>query len=80
MTSFWTISRSTMIGSNEPGDLLGDYNENGTVDAADYVLWRKNSINGHRGTPTGGRISAGRCRRAAVVQRRCRSLPEWLYC
>jgi hypothetical protein len=38
-----------VIGSNEPGDLLGDYNENGTVDAADYVLWRNNSINGPQG-------------------------------
>ncbi len=25
--------------------LTGDYNENGTVDAADYVLWRKNPSN-----------------------------------
>jgi hypothetical protein len=38
-----------VIGSNEPGDLLGDYNENGTVDAADYVLWRENNINGQQG-------------------------------
>jgi hypothetical protein len=29
--------------------LLGDYNENGTVDAADYVLWRENNINGAQG-------------------------------
>jgi hypothetical protein len=38
-----------VIGSNEPGDLTGDYNQNGTVDAADYVLWRKNNINGQAG-------------------------------
>jgi hypothetical protein len=38
-----------VIGSNEPGDLLGDYNENGIVDAADYVLWRNNNINGAQG-------------------------------
>jgi hypothetical protein len=38
-----------VIGSNEPGDLLGDYNENGAVDAADYVVWRKNNINGQQG-------------------------------
>jgi hypothetical protein len=38
-----------VIGSNAPGDLLGDYNEDGTVDAADYVLWRKNNINGQQG-------------------------------
>ena len=25
-----------------PGGVLGDYNNNGTVDAADYVVWRKN--------------------------------------
>ena len=31
-----------VIGSNEPGGVLGDYNGNGTVDAADYTLWRDN--------------------------------------
>ena len=25
------------------GGLLGDYNQNGVVDAADYVFWRKNN-------------------------------------
>ena len=25
----------------QPPELLGDYNQNGTVDAADYVVWRK---------------------------------------
>jgi hypothetical protein len=38
-----------VIGSNEPGDLLGDHNGNGTVDAADYVLWRENNIDGAQG-------------------------------
>jgi hypothetical protein len=38
-----------VIGSNESGDLLGDYNENGTVDAADYVSWREGNINGQQG-------------------------------
>jgi hypothetical protein len=38
-----------VIGSNEPADLPGDYNESGTVDAADYVLWRENNINGQQG-------------------------------
>jgi hypothetical protein len=34
------------------GGLSGDYNNNGKVDAADYVLWRKNpSLYG--GTPGG---------------------------
>jgi hypothetical protein len=27
---------------SEPGDLAGDYNDNGTVDAADYSVWRDN--------------------------------------
>jgi len=31
-----------------PG-LLGDYNEDGTVDAADYVVWRRTNINGQQG-------------------------------
>jgi hypothetical protein len=38
-----------IIGSNEPVDLIGDYNRNGTVDAADYVQWRENNINGPQG-------------------------------
>jgi hypothetical protein len=25
-----------------PGSIIGDYNGNGTVDAADYIVWRKN--------------------------------------
>jgi hypothetical protein len=29
--------------------LAGDYNDDGTVDAADYVVWRKNDINGAQG-------------------------------
>ena len=29
--------------------LVGDYNNNGTVDAADYVVWRKTNINGALG-------------------------------
>ena len=29
--------------------LLGDYNDNGKVDAADYVVWRKTNINGPQG-------------------------------
>lgn len=31
------------FGSVNPPGLTGDYNNNGIVDAADYVLWRKNS-------------------------------------
>ena len=33
-------------------ELTGDYNENGTVDAADYVLWRDNPA-AHGGDPAG---------------------------
>ena len=32
--------------------LLGDYNLNGKVDAADYVVWRQNP-DGNGGTPAG---------------------------
>ncbi|HEX2475880.1 MAG TPA: PEP-CTERM sorting domain-containing protein [Lacipirellulaceae bacterium] len=31
------------------GGLTGDYNGNGKVDAADYVVWRKTNINGQQG-------------------------------
>jgi hypothetical protein len=33
----------------EPDGLTGDYNNDGKVDAADYVVWRKNNINGEQG-------------------------------
>jgi hypothetical protein len=32
-----------------PEDLPGDYNDDGKVDAADYVVWRKTGINGQQG-------------------------------
>jgi T5SS/PEP-CTERM-associated repeat protein len=32
--------------------LAGDYNNNGTVNAADYVVWRKTNINGEQGYNT----------------------------
>jgi hypothetical protein len=35
--------------SSVSGGLTGDYNNDGKVDAADYVLWRKNDINGAQG-------------------------------
>jgi len=35
-----------------PPELPGDYNQNGVVDAADYVLWRKNPA-GFGGDPAG---------------------------
>jgi hypothetical protein len=31
------------------GGLSGDYNNDGSVDAADYVIWRKTGINGQQG-------------------------------
>jgi fibronectin-binding autotransporter adhesin len=40
-----------------PGGVLGDYNQNGTVDAADYVLWRNNL--GAGSLPNEGGISPG---------------------
>jgi hypothetical protein len=33
----------------EPDGLTGDYNNDGKVNAADYVVWRKNNINGQQG-------------------------------
>ena len=38
--------------------LPGDYNHNGLVDAADYVVWRKTGINARPGTTLGEPTSA----------------------
>jgi hypothetical protein len=56
-------------GINQPVDivalpmmiLVGDYNNNGTVDAADYVVWRKNegTMNVLLNDPIGGTIGQG---------------------
>ncbi len=35
-----------------PSDALGDFNHNGIVDAADYVVWRKTAIDGQQGYDT----------------------------
>ena len=45
----WLIDNFTVevLGSNV--GLVGDYNNDGSVDAADYVVWRKNNINGQQG-------------------------------
>ena len=32
----------SLVAMQDPSTLLGDYNHNGVVDAADYVVWRKN--------------------------------------
>jgi autotransporter-associated beta strand protein len=37
-----------LTGEPPPG-LVGDYNNDGKVDAADYVVWRKTGINGQQG-------------------------------
>ena len=51
--SFLSYDRSgapTCIGiSMVPAPALGDYNNDGKVDAADYVSWRKTNINGAPG-------------------------------
>ncbi len=39
------------VGATLPA-LSGDYNNNGIVDAADYVVWRKTGINGQQGYDT----------------------------
>src|SRR5215813_4339842 len=41
----WTLLQAT-----GPAPPLGDFNNNGTVDAADYVVWRKN-LNGPYALP-----------------------------
>jgi hypothetical protein len=38
-----TTHQDVMPFSAAPADLVGDYNENGSVDAADYVVWRDNN-------------------------------------
>src|SRR5262245_63184528 len=40
----WTLTQTTA--SSAP---TGDYNANGVVDAADYVVWRDTNINGAQG-------------------------------
>jgi len=44
---------TTTLGA--PNYLTGDYNDNGEVDAADYVIWRKTQRNRHRIEPSGRR-------------------------
>ena len=38
---FFNLAYSTNAVTLSVGGILGDYNKNGIVDAADYVLWRK---------------------------------------
>ena len=37
----WNTSLLYLTGTISAGGVVGDYNKNGTVDAADYVVWRK---------------------------------------
>ncbi len=51
---------SIIVSPATPAGLFGDYNSNGVVDAADYVLWRKSqgTTNTLPNDPTGGTIGA----------------------
>jgi hypothetical protein len=48
----WTIYLDNIRLGREVVGLAGDYNEDGTVDAADYVVWRKDPA-AHGGDPDG---------------------------
>ena len=39
----------SLVAMQDPSTLLGDYNHNGVLDSADYVVWRKTGINGQQG-------------------------------
>jgi hypothetical protein len=43
------LSPSQFLFAPPGGDLVGDHNQDGTVDAADYVFWRKLNIDGDAG-------------------------------
>ncbi|MEX0610927.1 MAG: LamG domain-containing protein [Pirellulales bacterium] len=47
--TFGLIGGLRLIGNVSYGALTGDYNDDGSVDAADYVVWRKTGINGQDG-------------------------------
>jgi polyhydroxybutyrate depolymerase len=47
-TEIWNFFSRHTLPAAMPEPLAGDYNQDGTVDAADYVVWRKND-----GTPAG---------------------------
>lgn len=55
----FVLSRISLTGSLFAATLAGDYNDNGTVDAADYVIWRKNEGTNQvlQNDPLGGTIS-----------------------
>ena len=39
--SYSTSGQISLVSDSAPNGVAGDYNDNGVVDAADYVLWRK---------------------------------------
>lgn len=51
--SFRTYDQLVMYIGMPPGGVLGDYNGNGTVDAADYVLWRNGGPLDNEGASVG---------------------------
>jgi hypothetical protein len=46
------LAPSEFLFASAVAPLEGDYNEDGKVDAADYVVWRKTGINGQQGYDT----------------------------
>jgi hypothetical protein len=55
--------------------LQGDYNTDGVVDAADYVVWRKTNINGPAGYDT-WRTNFGRTAGSGAALAGAASVPE----
>ena len=49
---YGSIYRPRFISVDIVGSLPGDFNDDGTVDAADYIVWRKTGINGPTGYNT----------------------------
>ncbi|MEX2310361.1 MAG: PEP-CTERM sorting domain-containing protein [Pirellulales bacterium] len=45
----WIFLSEIVVDGTSVGGLTGDHNGDGSVDAADYVVWRKNDINGQQG-------------------------------
>jgi hypothetical protein len=54
-----TIDRTRVTLSHFRQSIAGDFNDDGVVDAADYVLWRRNhnTVNGLPNDPIGGHIT-----------------------
>ena len=56
-----SLDDATLMATGSPSSLFGDYNDDGTVDAADYVVWRKNegTENALPNDGLGGTIGSG---------------------